>query len=161
MYRTKTLNVMYKGIKKTLRFILLVLCLYAFKTSFASSTPGPIKAGITNPFKINDGEAKDTLYLLDGRVLPITYLEETGMKVKFKKEGDPLNRTWGKEKTKISKIVLISGEVITYDQSRYYPRSESNNAGKVVGGIAIAVGAAILTTSGVVVWLVGDAIGIW
>ena len=78
----------------------------------------------------------------DGRVLPIDLLDESPMKVRYKKCDDPLNRTWGKDKTKINRIVTAEGQVKRYD--RYHTDNTTSTRNKRIGlGILGAVAAAI------------------
>lgn len=152
---------MKTGIRKTLRFILLVLCLYMVKTSLAAKAPSPNKEMISNPFMVNKEACKDTIYLNDGRVFPITYLEETGMRVKYKKCDDPLNRTWKKDKSKVVKIVKSNGDVIDYSHTKRSGPSPSDNTSKIVGGAAIAILMGVLAAVGLGLYFVGSIIGVW
>ncbi|MBD3636972.1 MAG: hypothetical protein HUJ25_06465 [Crocinitomicaceae bacterium] len=86
-------------------------------------------------------ECTDTIYLTDGRVIPISFLGQQNGKLEYKKCDDPLNRTWRKEKKKVNKVVLSSGKTMSFNTTPQgvYQDTRAKTAGFVaffiLGGI--------------------------
>ena len=88
---------------------------------------------------------QDTLYLKDGRILTITYISETPMKVKFKKTLDGSGRSWTKDKSAIDKIVMSDGTVKTYSSFDNQNNQQNQNSPEEIkkAGRGIAIGLVI------------------
>jgi hypothetical protein len=91
----------------------------------------------------------DTIYLNDGRVLPITFLEESNLKVKYKKCDDVTRRKWSKDKSKVNKIVLADGTVKDYSQYNSNIQELSKGQKIAIGGAAAGIGLAGVAALGI------------
>lgn len=150
---------------KSLVNILSGLMIVLMSNAFAG-TPTPEKETVKpvdthKPSRSNEQTCSDTLYLRDGRVIPIMYMHETPMTIKFKKCDDRLNRTWSKDKAKVYKIVFEDGKEKVYTPEGVYNAQEreeqdrKNNraAGAAVGAFGVLL-IGILVSGLVLVWMI-------
>ena len=142
---------------KRIRIIGLFVMLLISNLTLASVVENDVVTDGNEPVNCN---CQDTIYLNDGRVFPIDLVDETSMKVKYKKCDDPLNRTWGKDKNAVNRVITSEGEVMIFNDS-YIDEAVMTKDEKIglglISGILVAGIGAVCTS--VVVVLVG--IGIW